>query len=58
MRERVYVPERIKSPETEDAVDVLAYALYYCGVCDYDDAEERICRLLGWMCARKVDECQ
>lgn len=56
MRERVYVPERIKSPETEDAVDVLAYALYHCGACSYDEAEERICRLLGWMCERKVDE--
>lgn len=58
MRERVYVPERIKSPGTEEAVALLANALYHCGACDYDAAEERICRLLGWMCARKGDECQ
>lgn len=55
MRERVYVPERIKTDETEEAVDVLAYALYRCGACDYDAAEERICRLLGWMCERGGD---
>ena len=56
MRERVYVPERIKSPETEAAVLELAYALWQSGVCEFKDAEERICRLLGWMCARKEDE--
>ena len=55
MRPRVYVPERIKSPGTEDAVTVLANALSRSGACDYDAAEERICRLLGWMCARGGD---
>ena len=55
MRERVYVPDRIKNDETEEAVDVLAYALSRCGACSYDEAEERICRLLGWMCERKGD---
>lgn len=58
MRERVYVPERIKSPGTEEAVALLANALSRSGACDYDAAKERIYRLLGWMCARKGDECQ
>jgi hypothetical protein len=55
MRERVYVPERIKSPETEAAVLELAYALWQSGVCEFNDAEERICRLLGWMCKKAGD---
>ena len=55
MSERVYVPERIKSPETEAAVLELAYALWQSGVCDFNDAEERICRLLGWMCKKAGD---
>ena len=56
MREHVYVPERIKSPDTVGAVVILAHALSRSGACDYDAAKERICRLLGWMCERKVDE--
>lgn len=55
MRERVYVPERIKSPGTEEAVTLLANALSRSGACDFVDAKERICRLLGWMCARGGD---
>lgn len=55
MRPCVYVPECIKSHDTEDAVTVLAYALWRSGACDYDAARERICRLLGWMCARGGD---
>ena len=55
MRERVYVPERIANAETALAVGVLAYALYHCGACGYDEAMERICRLLGWMCERRGD---
>lgn len=55
MRERVYVPKRIANAETALAVGVLAYALYHCGACGYDEAKERICRLLGWMCERKGD---
>lgn len=55
MRERVYVPERIKSPGTEEAVALLANALSRSGACGYDAAKERICRLLGWMCARGGD---
>lgn len=56
MRERVYVPERIKNNATEKAVTTLALALCHSGACGYDEAKERICRLLGWMCERKVDE--
>ena len=56
MRERVYVPKRIANAATEKAVTTLALALCHSGACGYADAKERICRLLGWMCERKVDE--
>ena len=52
MRERVYVPDRIANAETEYAVNALSYWLYRSGVCDFNDAKERICRLLGWMCEK------
>lgn len=52
MRDSVYVHGRIASDETERAVETLANALYSSGVCDYALAEERICRLIGWMCER------
>lgn len=54
MRQRIYVPERIKSPDTEAAVVELAYALWHSGACDFLEAKERICRLLGWMCRQNV----
>lgn len=55
MRERVYVPERIANPDTEYAVTTLAYWLQRNGVCDFEDAKEHVCRLLGWMCERRGD---
>ena len=55
MRERVYVPDRIANAGTEEAVALLANALWRSGACDYYAARERICRLLGWMCERGIE---
>lgn len=52
MREHVYVPDRIANAETEYAVNALSYWMFRDGVCEFDDAKERICRLLGWMCEK------
>ena len=52
MRQRIYVPARIDCPQTREAVYVLAEALHVRGACDRNEAAERICRLLGWMCER------
>jgi hypothetical protein len=56
VRPRVYVPPRIESAETNAAVTDLALALWKSGACDFVDAKERICRLLGWMCEQNTPE--
>ncbi|MBR3318742.1 MAG: hypothetical protein IKG21_13070 [Atopobiaceae bacterium] len=50
MRPQVYIPPRIASVETRDAVTVLCDAITRCGAMPYADAEQSLCRLLGWMC--------
>ena len=52
----MYVPPRISCIETRLAVATLCHALDACGAAPYGDAEERICRLLGWMCEQNPSE--
>jgi hypothetical protein len=56
VRKRVYVPPSIDAPETRLAVATLCHALDACGAAPFGVAEERICRLLGWMCGRNPSE--
>ena len=48
MRPLVYVPQRIANVGTRAAVTLL------CDAMSYADAEQSLCRLLGWMCQQDV----
>lgn len=53
MRDSVYVPAAISGPETVEAVDTLCAAVSEATGTPYMLVKERLCRLLGYLCAEK-----